>query len=109
MMLAAPTSLAITLSVPHAAASMRNVWQENSAIRFATSGFIGNAIFYGLDRAFLPLIVGASQRQLFMKASKVISSNAESISFFIGEFLDKSLGHYQIIAPILPISPPLSS
>ena len=92
-MLATPTSLAITLTAPHAAASIRDYWVENSAIRFATSGLLGNAIFFGLDVVFLPVIKGigateAYQRQCFIKASKTISNNAESISFFLAYLVD---------------------
>jgi len=93
-MLAPSTSLAVTLTAPHAVASMRSYWAENSAIRFATSGLIGNAIFFGLDVAFLPIIIGASQKQCFIKASKTIATNAESISFFVAYLVDIFLQHF---------------
>lgn len=93
-MLATPASLAITLTAPHAAATIRNYWVENSAIRFAASGLIGNAIFFGLDVSFLPVIKLASQRQCFLKASKAISSNAESISFFLAYLVDILVQHF---------------
>lgn len=100
-MLATPASLAITLTAPHAAATIRNYWVENSAIRFAASGLIGNVIFFGLDVSFLPVIKGigtaseAYQRQyFFLKASKAISSNAESISFFLAYLVDILLQHF---------------
>ena len=99
-MLATPASLAITLTAPHAAATIRNYWVENSAIRFAASGLIGNVIFFGLDVSFLPVIKGigtaseAYQRQCFLKASKAISSNAESISFFLAYLVDILVQHF---------------
>jgi len=93
-MLAPPTSLAVTLTAPHAISSMRSYWLENSAVRFAASGFIGNAIFFGLDLAFLPIIKGASQRQCFVKASKTIATNAESISFFVAYLVDIIVQHF---------------
>jgi len=99
-MLATPASLAITLTAPHAAATIRNYWAENSAIRFAASGLIGNAIFFGLDVSFLPVIksIGtaseAYQRQCFLKASRAISSNAESISFFLAYLVDILVQHF---------------
>jgi len=93
-MLAAPTSLAVTLTAPHAINSMKTCWEENSAVRFAASGFIGNAIFFGLDLAFLPIIKGASQRQCFIKASKTIATNAESISFFVAYLVDIVVQHF---------------
>lgn len=92
-MLATPTSLAVTLTAPHAVASMRSYWSENSAVRFAASGFIGNAIFFGLDLAFLPIIKGASQKQCFVKVSKTIATNAESISFFAAYLVDIFVQH----------------
>ena len=91
-MLAAPTSLAVTLTAPHAIASMRTYWEENSAVRFAASGFIGNAAFYGLDIAILPIIKRVSQRQ--WKASKTIAIHAESISFFVAYLIDIFLQHF---------------
>ncbi len=97
-MLATPASLAITLTAPHAAATIRNYWMENSAIRFAASGLIGNVIFFGLDVSFLPVIKGigseAYQRQCFLKASRAISSNAESISFFLAYLVDILVQHF---------------
>ncbi len=93
-MLAPPTSLAVTLTAPHAVASMRSYWSENAAVRFAASGFIGNAIFFGLDIAFLPIIKGASQKQCFIKASKTIADNAESISFFAAYLVDIIVQHF---------------
>ena len=93
-MLAAPTSLAVTITAPHAITSMRTYWEENAAVRFAASGFIGNAIFFGLDMAFLPIIRGASQRQCFVKASKTIATNAESISFFVAYLVDIVVQHF---------------
>ena len=86
--------LAITLTAPHVVASIRDYWAENSAIRFATSGLIGNAIFFGLDRAFLPLIIGMSERQFLIKASKTVANNAESISFFAAYLVDIFAQHF---------------
>jgi hypothetical protein len=93
-MLSTPSSLAITLTAPHAVASMRDYWAGNPAIRFATSGLMGNAIFFGLDKAFLPLIIGASHRPYMVKVSKTIATNAESISFFVAYLVDILVQHF---------------
>lgn len=93
-MLSAPTSLAIKLTTPHAVAFMRDYWANNPTIRFAMSGLIGNAIFFGLDKAFLPIIIIASHRPLMVRVSKIIATNAESISFFLAYLVDIIIQHF---------------
>jgi hypothetical protein len=94
-MLATPiTSLSITLTAPRAVALIHDYWVEKSVLRFATAGFVGNAMFFGLDLALLPVVksiseaAGASQRQCLNKAARAVANNAENISFFVAYLID---------------------
>ena len=69
-----------------------NVWQQNTAIRFGTSGILGNAIFFGLDRILFPVILNAAGRSA-SNMSKWISHNAASVSFFVAYLLDIGVQH----------------
>ena len=68
--------------------------RENQSMKFAVSGILGNAIFYGLDKVLLPLIEHTSNRssacnnRAIALGSKWISDNAVSVSFFVAYLLD---------------------
>ena len=74
--------------------ALADVWENNSAIRFGTSGLLGNAIFFGLDKALFPLIVrtavsiSASNQSTIANGSKWVQQNAASVSFFVAYLLD---------------------
>ena len=77
-----------------------HTWKQNTGIRFAASGILGNAIFFSLDKLLLPLILQMTEsnklgtmstwkrRDLSKAASKWLSQNAESVSFFVAYLLD---------------------
>mmetsp|Transcript_29218 Transcript_29218/g.58288 ORF Transcript_29218/g.58288 Transcript_29218/m.58288 type:complete len:269 (+) Transcript_29218:78-884(+) len=83
-------------------------WQDQPAIRFATSGIIGNGIFFGLDTLLYPLIVGAakelvtstasaspsSKRRVLGSVAKWLGENAASVSFFVAYLLDIFVQHF---------------
>jgi hypothetical protein len=70
------------------------VWRQNHSIRFAVSGILGNAIFYGLDKVLLPVIEhtairsSASNNRSICVGSRWINKNAASVSFFVAYLLD---------------------
>ena len=68
------------------------IWQQNTAIRFGTSGILGNAIFFGLDRILFPVILNAAGRSA-SNMSKLIVHNAASVSFFVAYLLDIAVQH----------------
>mmetsp|Transcript_15537 Transcript_15537/g.37269 ORF Transcript_15537/g.37269 Transcript_15537/m.37269 type:complete len:241 (-) Transcript_15537:3399-4121(-) len=74
-------------------------WQQNDAIRFGASGILGNAIFFGLDKVFFPVVLrtavrlSASNRSDVARWSKWIHDNAGSVSFFVAYLLDISVQH----------------
>ena len=70
-----------------------NAWQQNTAIRFGTSGILGNAIFFGLDRILFPVIMNAASKLSASNISKWISQNAASVSFFVAYLLDIAVQH----------------
>lgn len=83
-------------------------WQNQPAIRFATSGIIGNGIFFGLDTLLYPLIVVAakdlvtstasaspsSKRRLMGNVANWVGENAASVSFFVAYLLDIFVQHF---------------
>ena len=69
-----------------------NAWQQNTVIRFGTSGILGNAIFFGLDRILFPVILNAAGRSA-SNMSKLIVHNAASVSFFVAYLLDIAVQH----------------
>ena len=92
----------LSLSASHVANCCRNsaistAWKQNDSIRFFTSGMIGNAAFFGLDRALFPVILratvslSASNTPSVVKWSKLISKNAASASFFVAYLIDIAL------------------
>jgi hypothetical protein len=87
--------------------ALQQTWKQNSVLRFAASGVCGNAVFYGLDKLILPLIVRASDGFIGSSSSstttlsfmskrgaiavslvKWLRANAESVSFFVSYLLD---------------------
>ena len=66
-------------------------------MRFAVSGILGNAIFYGLDKVLLPVIEhtanrsSASNNRAIVLGSRWINDNAASVSFFVAYLLDISV------------------
>jgi len=70
-----------------------NAWQQNTAIRFGTSGILGNAIFFGLDRILFPVILNAAGKSASDNMSKWIIHNAASVSFFVAYLLDIAIQH----------------
>ena len=67
---------------------LHDLWHHNSAIRFGTSGILGNTIFFMLDKALFPLIVQATGRLSTSTPIKWIHQNAASVSFFVAYLLD---------------------
>ncbi len=79
-------------------------WQWHPAVRFAISGVLGNAVFWGLDRMLFPLIVRTTSSVRLKRtmasmpnnkfiligsgASTWINNNAASVSFFVAYLLD---------------------
>lgn len=66
-------------------------WKQNTGIRFAISGVLGNLIFFSLDKLLLPIIVkcaDSGKSATVSAASKWIRRNAESVSFFVAYLLD---------------------
>lgn len=77
------------------ASALVEVWKQNTGIRFAASGILGNAIFFGLDKLLLPIILHISDdKTLFtlrrdcQTLFKWMHGNAESVSFFVAYLLD---------------------
>lgn len=79
--------------------TVAQVWRSHTGIRFAVSGILGNAIFFGLDKLLLPIVLKitdtnkrnvlfASRKSEFDALLKWISHNAESVSFFVAYLLD---------------------
>ena len=66
---------------------LHDLWQQ-TAIRFGTSGILGNTIFFMLDKALFPLIVQATGRLSTSTTIKWIHQNAASVSFFVAYLLD---------------------
>lgn len=99
------------ISAPLAAA-----WQQNDAIRFGTSGILGNAIFFGLDKKLFPVIVrtalrlSASDTSSIAIGSKWINKNAASVSFFVAYLLDIAVQRKSksrsvtAVMPVVPLS-----
>ena len=78
-------------------------WQRHTALRFATSGVLGNVIFFGLDTLLFPLVVrlaveksssSQSTRRAFGNIIKWIGDNAASVSFFVAYLLDIFVQHF---------------
>ncbi|KAL7480526.1 hypothetical protein ACHAW6_012034 [Cyclotella cf. meneghiniana] len=72
-------------------------WKQNTGIRFAISGVLGNLIFFSLDKLLLPIIVkcaDSGKSATVSAASKWISRNAESVSFFVAYLLDIIVQHF---------------
>jgi hypothetical protein len=73
-------------------------WNQHSGIRFAASGILGNAIFFGLDKLLLPIILeisrdksgplAAARKADFGAALNWVHLHAESVSFFVAYVLD---------------------
>jgi hypothetical protein len=66
-------------------------WKQNTGIRFAAAGVLGNLIFFSLDKLLLPIIVKCAysgKSATVSAASKWIRRNAESVSFFVAYMLD---------------------
>jgi hypothetical protein len=94
--------------------ALQQTWKKNSVLRFAASGVCGNAVFYGLDKLILPLIVRASDGFIGSSSSsstttlsfmskrgtiavslvKWLRANAESVSFFVSYLLDIFVQHF---------------
>lgn len=92
-----PFALSAQLADTTATSTIVQAWKQNTGIRFAASGIIGNAIFFGLDKLLLPVILQISNgksatlsplRRDFDSVFKWIRSNAESVSFFVAYLLD---------------------
>ena len=70
------------------------LWKQNTGVRFAASGILGNAVFFYLDRLLLPIIRSKSTMSITVKNPKFdsavtwIHNNAESVSFFVAYLLD---------------------
>ncbi|KAL3789523.1 hypothetical protein ACHAWO_004241 [Cyclotella atomus] len=73
-------------------------WNQYTGVRFAASGILGNAIFFGLDKLLLPIILqissdtsgtlAAARKAEFDAALKWVHQHAESVSFFVAYALD---------------------
>ena len=75
----------------------KETWQHNTAIRFAVSGIMGNAIFFALDRALYPLITNTASRLTVSNVSKWMIQNAASLSFFVAYLLDIAIQRKSIL------------
>mmetsp|Transcript_13491 Transcript_13491/g.28948 ORF Transcript_13491/g.28948 Transcript_13491/m.28948 type:complete len:239 (-) Transcript_13491:3716-4432(-) len=76
-------------------------WKQNSAIRFITSGILGNVVFFGLDKILFPVILRVASRlsvstdkSVIVSGSKWTKKNAASVSFFVAYLLDIALQHF---------------
>mmetsp|Transcript_22466 Transcript_22466/g.42431 ORF Transcript_22466/g.42431 Transcript_22466/m.42431 type:complete len:129 (+) Transcript_22466:137-523(+) len=78
-----------------------STWKQNSAIRFITSGILGNVVFFGLDKMLFPVILRvasrlsvSTDRSVIVSGSKWMKENAASVSFFVAYLLDIALQHF---------------
>jgi hypothetical protein len=76
---------------------IHETWRKNQSIRFAVSGILGNAVFYGLDKVLFPVIehtasqlssTKSTNHRVIVVGSKWITNNAASVSFFVAYLLD---------------------
>ena len=79
---------------------IHETWRKNQSIRFAVSGILGNAVFYGLDKVLFPVIehtasqlssTKSTNHRVIVDGSKWITNNAASVSFFVAYLLDIAL------------------